>query len=153
MSARMDHQPLEVSPSSDFVQIPADAVDVWEVDLRLLKFEQKLASGSFGDLYVQEANWSSNSCLYVANLFDMSSDTMRIYCSQDVADLFDIQGLPACPDQVIWLHCLLFLSLIFLRFAGTTYYVFSFGITIPSYNFEHTITSLDFCPPYTFVVG
>ncbi|PWZ13434.1 Serine/threonine-protein kinase STY17 [Zea mays] len=51
MSARMDHQPLEVSPSSDFVQIPADAVDVWEVDLRLLKFEQKLASGSFGDLY------------------------------------------------------------------------------------------------------
>jgi len=55
MSARMDHQPLEVSPSSDFVQIPADAADVWEVDLRLLKFEQKLASGSFGDLYVQEA--------------------------------------------------------------------------------------------------
>jgi hypothetical protein len=56
MSARMDHQPLEVSPSSDFVQIPADAADVWEVDPRLLKFEQKLASGSFGDLYVQVAN-------------------------------------------------------------------------------------------------
>ncbi|WVZ65896.1 hypothetical protein U9M48_015186 [Paspalum notatum var. saurae] len=49
MSARMDHQ-LE-SPSSDFVQIPSDAADVWEVDPRLLKFEQKLASGSFGDLY------------------------------------------------------------------------------------------------------
>nr|CAB3454279.1 unnamed protein product [Digitaria exilis] len=50
MAARMDRQPVEVSPSSNFVQIPADAVDVWEVDPRLLKFEQKLASGSFGDL-------------------------------------------------------------------------------------------------------
>ncbi|KAJ1290869.1 hypothetical protein BS78_02G276000 [Paspalum vaginatum] len=49
MSARMDHQ-LD-SPSSDFVHIPSDAADVWEVDPRLLKFEQKLASGSFGDLY------------------------------------------------------------------------------------------------------
>jgi hypothetical protein len=56
MAARMDHRPMEVSPSSDFVQIPADAADVWEVDPRLLKFEQKLASGSFGDLYVQEVN-------------------------------------------------------------------------------------------------
>jgi len=56
MSARIDHQPLEVSASSNFVQIPVDAADVWEVDPRLLKFEQKLASGSFGDLYVQEVN-------------------------------------------------------------------------------------------------
>lgn len=76
MSARMDHQPLEVSPSSDFVQIPADAVDVWEIDPRLLKFEQKLASGSFGDLYVQPANWTSNSYLYLTDLFDLPSDTM-----------------------------------------------------------------------------
>lgn len=76
MAARMDHRPMEVSPSSDFVQIPADAADVWEVDPRLLKFEQKLASGSFGDLYVQEVNWTSNSYIYVADLLGVPSDTM-----------------------------------------------------------------------------
>ena len=76
MSARIDHQPLEVSASSNFVQIPVDAADVWEVDPRLLKFEQKLASGSFGDLYVQEVNWSSFSYLYATDLFGVPSDTM-----------------------------------------------------------------------------
>lgn len=77
MAARMDHQPVEVSPSSNFVQIPADTADVWEVDPRLLKFEQKLASGSFGDLYVQEVNWSSNSYLYLTDLFGVPSDIME----------------------------------------------------------------------------
>jgi hypothetical protein len=48
----MGRQVPKDSPSSDFVQIPADSTDVWEVDPRHLKFEQKLASGSFGDLYV-----------------------------------------------------------------------------------------------------
>lgn len=49
------HQPLEGSPSSNFVQILVDVAGVWEIDLGLLKFEQKLVFGSFGDLYVQEA--------------------------------------------------------------------------------------------------
>jgi hypothetical protein len=48
----MGRQVPDDSTSSDFVQIPADSTDVWEVDPRLLKFEQKIASGSFGDLYV-----------------------------------------------------------------------------------------------------
>jgi hypothetical protein len=34
------HQPLEGSPSSNFVQIPVDAAGVWEIDLGLLKFEK-----------------------------------------------------------------------------------------------------------------
>ena len=86
MSARIDHQPLEVSASSNFVQIPVDAADVWEVDPRLLKFEQKLASGSFGDLYVQEVNCSSFSYFYVTELFGVPSIRYHgTYCSQDVA--------------------------------------------------------------------
>uniref|UniRef100_A0A0E0I0I1 Protein kinase domain-containing protein n=1 Tax=Oryza nivara TaxID=4536 RepID=A0A0E0I0I1_ORYNI len=51
MPTRTGHELMEDSPPADFVQIPADATDVWEVDPRLLKFERKLASGSFGDLY------------------------------------------------------------------------------------------------------
>ncbi|XP_039134850.1 serine/threonine-protein kinase STY46-like [Dioscorea cayenensis subsp. rotundata] len=43
------------------VQIPTDGTDVWEIDFRLLKFESKVASGSYGDLY------------------------RGTYCSQDVA--------------------------------------------------------------------
>ncbi|KAF5180519.1 Serine/threonine-protein kinase STY17 [Thalictrum thalictroides] len=35
----------------DHVKIPTDGTDVWEIDPRLLKFENKVASGSFGDLY------------------------------------------------------------------------------------------------------
>lgn len=36
---------------SDSVKIPTDGSDDWEIDIRLLKFENKVASGSFGDLY------------------------------------------------------------------------------------------------------
>jgi hypothetical protein len=32
------------------VEIPTDGVDVWELDLKLLKFGSKVASGSNGDL-------------------------------------------------------------------------------------------------------
>lgn len=34
----------------DPVTIPCDGVDVWEIDHQLLKFENKIASGSYGDL-------------------------------------------------------------------------------------------------------
>ncbi|KAA8537466.1 hypothetical protein F0562_027074 [Nyssa sinensis] len=33
------------------VSIPTDGVDVWEIDAELLKFEHKIAAGSYGDLY------------------------------------------------------------------------------------------------------
>ncbi|KAG0497048.1 hypothetical protein HPP92_001449 [Vanilla planifolia] len=45
----------------EHVKIPTDGADVWEIDSRLLKFQCKLASGSYGDLY------------------------RGTYCSQDVA--------------------------------------------------------------------
>ncbi|KZV39347.1 hypothetical protein F511_17539 [Dorcoceras hygrometricum] len=46
---------------SDRLEIPTDGIDVWEMDPNLLKFEYKVASGSYGDLY------------------------KGIYCSQEVA--------------------------------------------------------------------
>ncbi|XAR72670.1 Dual-specificity kinase [Bertholletia excelsa] len=35
----------------DHLPIPNDGTDVWEIDPQLLKFETKIASGSYGDLY------------------------------------------------------------------------------------------------------
>lgn len=35
----------------DRVEIPTDGTDVWEINPRHLKFEHKVASGSYGDLY------------------------------------------------------------------------------------------------------
>lgn len=34
----------------DLVKIPTDGTDVWEIDVRFLRFENKVASGSYGDL-------------------------------------------------------------------------------------------------------
>ncbi|XP_047315989.1 serine/threonine-protein kinase STY8-like [Impatiens glandulifera] len=39
------------SAPSDHVKIPIDGGDVWEIDVSLLKFDSKVGSGSFGDLY------------------------------------------------------------------------------------------------------
>ncbi|XP_020535437.1 serine/threonine-protein kinase STY8 isoform X2 [Jatropha curcas] len=36
---------------SNHVIVPADQTDVWEIDVGLLKYENKIASGSYGDLY------------------------------------------------------------------------------------------------------
>lgn len=41
----------ESRPTSTSVEIPSDGADVWEIDLKLLKFGSKVASGSNGDLY------------------------------------------------------------------------------------------------------
>ncbi|KAK1423536.1 hypothetical protein QVD17_18842 [Tagetes erecta] len=53
--------PSTSMPSNGHVKIPTDGTDVWEIDAKLLKFENKVASGTFGDLY------------------------KGTYCSQDVA--------------------------------------------------------------------
>lgn len=45
----------------DYIEIPTDGTDVWEIDIRHLKLGNKVASGSYGDLY------------------------RGTYCSQDVA--------------------------------------------------------------------
>ncbi|XP_023540082.1 serine/threonine-protein kinase STY17-like isoform X1 [Cucurbita pepo subsp. pepo] len=44
-----DQNRVESFPSC--VEIPTDGTDVWEIDARQLKFENKVGSGSYGDLY------------------------------------------------------------------------------------------------------
>ncbi|KAI7739678.1 hypothetical protein M8C21_020545 [Ambrosia artemisiifolia] len=43
--------PSSSVPSNGHVKIPTDGTDVWEIDAKLLQFENKVASGTFGDLY------------------------------------------------------------------------------------------------------
>ncbi|KAI7739681.1 hypothetical protein M8C21_020548 [Ambrosia artemisiifolia] len=43
--------PSSSVPSNGHVKIPTDGTDVWEIDAKLLAFENKVASGTFGDLY------------------------------------------------------------------------------------------------------
>ncbi|KAA3468111.1 dual specificity protein kinase splB-like isoform X2 [Gossypium australe] len=54
-------QETRTKGDQNYVAIPNDGSDVWEIDPRHLKFENKIASGSYGDLY------------------------KGTYCSQDVA--------------------------------------------------------------------
>lgn len=38
--------------AADHVEIPRDGASEWEIDVKLLKFGNKVASGSYGDLWV-----------------------------------------------------------------------------------------------------
>lgn len=49
--SRSEYGQIGVIFEPDHVIIPSDGTDVWEVDPKLLKFENKVASGSYGDLY------------------------------------------------------------------------------------------------------
>ncbi|XP_057805916.1 serine/threonine-protein kinase STY46-like isoform X2 [Salvia miltiorrhiza] len=42
---------IRIKCEYDQLTIPNDGTDVWEIDPQLLKFESKVASGSYGDLY------------------------------------------------------------------------------------------------------
>lgn len=46
-----EHEQIEIISEPDHVTIPSDGTDVWEIDPQVLKFEKKVASGSYGDLY------------------------------------------------------------------------------------------------------
>ncbi|GLT86041.1 hypothetical protein SLE2022_042040 [Rubroshorea leprosula] len=61
LSPNSDHEDIGVQFDPNHVAIPNDGTDVWEIDMKHLKFEKKVASGSYGDLY------------------------KGVYCSQDVA--------------------------------------------------------------------
>ncbi|KAK4477254.1 hypothetical protein RD792_016468 [Penstemon davidsonii] len=46
-----ENEKVEIKCESDHLKIPNDGTDVWEIDPQYLKFESKVASGSYGDLY------------------------------------------------------------------------------------------------------
>ncbi|MBA0642652.1 hypothetical protein Goklo_027005 [Gossypium klotzschianum] len=50
-SSKRDYEKMGTNAYQNYVAIPNDGTDVWEIDPRNLKFENKVASGSYGDLY------------------------------------------------------------------------------------------------------
>nr|XP_043616178.1 serine/threonine-protein kinase STY46-like [Erigeron canadensis] len=42
---------LEITKFQESLTLPVDVTDVWEIDLKLLKFEYRICGGSYGDLY------------------------------------------------------------------------------------------------------
>ncbi|KAF8701056.1 hypothetical protein HU200_033951 [Digitaria exilis] len=60
-STPVENMQIAEDSAADRVEIPTDGASEWEIDVKLLKFGNKVASGSYGDLY------------------------RGTYCSQDVA--------------------------------------------------------------------
>ncbi|XP_037497765.1 serine/threonine-protein kinase STY46 isoform X2 [Jatropha curcas] len=50
LSPTSEHEQTQIDCSPVHVTIPSDGTDVWEIDPKNLKFENKVASGSYGDL-------------------------------------------------------------------------------------------------------
>ncbi|XP_017971694.1 PREDICTED: serine/threonine-protein kinase STY46 isoform X1 [Theobroma cacao] len=50
-SPTRDYEEMGSNGDQHYVAIPNDGTDVWEIDPTHLKFENKVASGSYGDLY------------------------------------------------------------------------------------------------------
>ncbi|XP_058191043.1 serine/threonine-protein kinase STY46 [Rhododendron vialii] len=50
-SPMVEPEQMRIKHRSDHLTIPNDGTDVWEIDPQLIKFETKVASGSYGDLY------------------------------------------------------------------------------------------------------
>ncbi|KAM7479484.1 hypothetical protein LguiA_027697 [Lonicera macranthoides] len=50
-SSLAEHEQRGITCKPEYLEIPTDGTDVWEIDPQLLKSEHKVASGSYGDLY------------------------------------------------------------------------------------------------------
>ncbi|GFY94541.1 ACT-like protein tyrosine kinase family protein [Actinidia rufa] len=51
LSSLAEPKQTGIKQEPNHLTIPNDGTDVWEIDPQLLKFETKVASGSYGDLY------------------------------------------------------------------------------------------------------
>ncbi|KAA8546141.1 hypothetical protein F0562_020965 [Nyssa sinensis] len=65
----------------DHLTIPNDGNDVWEIDPQLLKFENKVASGSYGDLY-KGTYYSQEVAIKVLKSEHVSSEMQREFAQE-----------------------------------------------------------------------
>ncbi|XP_008811868.1 serine/threonine-protein kinase STY46-like isoform X2 [Phoenix dactylifera] len=84
----------------DHVQIPTDGTDVWEIDFKLLKFGNKVASGSYGDLY-HGAYCSQDVAIKVLKPEHVNADMQRefaqeVYIMRKVRHKNVVQFIGAC---------------------------------------------------------
>ncbi|XP_062224286.1 serine/threonine-protein kinase STY46-like [Phragmites australis] len=91
------------SMPSKSVEIPTDGQDVWEIDLKLLKFGNKVASGSNGDLY-RGSYCSQDVAIKVVRPERISADMYRdfaqeVYIMRKVRHRNVVQFIGACTRQ------------------------------------------------------
>ncbi|KAI7747313.1 hypothetical protein M8C21_013434 [Ambrosia artemisiifolia] len=89
-------------PSNDHVKIPTDGTDVWEIDATLLKFENKVASGTFGDLY-KGTYCSQEVAIKVLKPERMDADMLRefsqeVFIMRKIRHKNVVQFIGACTD-------------------------------------------------------
>uniref|UniRef100_A0A0E0JUS6 non-specific serine/threonine protein kinase n=1 Tax=Oryza punctata TaxID=4537 RepID=A0A0E0JUS6_ORYPU len=92
----------ENMPSTS-VEIPTDGTDVWEIDLKLLKFGNKVASGSNGDLF-RGSYCSQDVAIKVVRPERISADMYRdfaqeVYIMRKVRHRNVVQFIGACTRQ------------------------------------------------------
>uniref|UniRef100_A0A0D9VBF9 non-specific serine/threonine protein kinase n=1 Tax=Leersia perrieri TaxID=77586 RepID=A0A0D9VBF9_9ORYZ len=92
----------ESMPSTS-VEIPSDGTNVWELDLKLLKFGSKVASGSNGDLY-RGSYCSQDVAIKVVRPERISADMYRdfaqeVYIMRKVRHRNVVQFIGACTRQ------------------------------------------------------
>uniref|UniRef100_A0A0D3EZX4 non-specific serine/threonine protein kinase n=1 Tax=Oryza barthii TaxID=65489 RepID=A0A0D3EZX4_9ORYZ len=92
----------ESMPSTS-VEIPTDGTDVWEIDLKLLKFGTKVASGSNGDLF-RGSYCSQDVAIKVVRPERISADMYRdfaqeVYIMRKVRHRNVVQFIGACTRQ------------------------------------------------------
>ncbi|KAF8754448.1 hypothetical protein HU200_011461 [Digitaria exilis] len=92
----------ESKPSTS-VEIPTDGADVWEIDLKLLKFGNKVASGSNGDLY-HGSYCNQDVAIKVVRPERISADMYRdfaqeVYIMRKVRHRNVVQFIGACTRQ------------------------------------------------------
>jgi hypothetical protein len=49
-STPVENMQIVEDSTADRIEIPTDGASEWEIDVKLLKFGNKVASGSYGDL-------------------------------------------------------------------------------------------------------
>jgi len=72
---------------SSHMNVPADSIDVWEIDAHRLLFERKIATGSSGDLWVLvivRPVICSHTSVFLIEWFNWNR-YKGTFCSQDVA--------------------------------------------------------------------
>lgn len=89
-----------VEPSPHFIQIPSDGADVWEIDTNQLKYENKVGSGSFGDLY-RGTYCSQDVAIKVLKPERISTDMLRefaqeVYIMRKIRHKNVVQFIGAC---------------------------------------------------------
>ncbi|CAD6252126.1 unnamed protein product [Miscanthus lutarioriparius] len=88
---------------STSVEIPTDGADVWEIDLKLLKFGSKVASGSNGDLY-RGTYCNQDVAIKIVRPERISADMYRdfaqeVYIMRKVRHRNVVQFIGACTRQ------------------------------------------------------